>query len=296
MTAGAPPGAPPPGALAGSPPPGAPPGAPPPGSPWDDPIDRAPLAFVDLEMTGLDAAADHVVEVCIERWVGDVREASLSSLVLPPARVGGAAHVHGLDEAALRGAPSFGELAAAVHRILDGAVLVAHAAPWDVSFLEAELARAGAPLAIPHYLDTLVLTRRAFALRSYSLQALTEAFAIPRGQAHRADADVAALRAVFRRTVAVLAPVSPRDLWQVRIAERKARESILLACDAAVEHGAEVLVTYRPARKAPQVLPMVLTEVRRDLELPRVLGYELPGRGRRDLRADRILSVSPRPT
>ena len=186
--------------------------APPPGSPWDDAIEGAALAFVDLEMTGLDPASDRVVEVCIERWVGETRVASLASLVLPGTRAGGAAHVHGLDEAALAGAPSFASLAPQIHALLSGAVLVAHAARWDVAFLEAELARADAPLRIPHYVDTLVLARRAFAFRSYSLDALTQELAIPRGRAHRAEDDVAALRAVFARTVAVLAPVSVRDL------------------------------------------------------------------------------------
>ena len=266
---------------------------PPAGSPWDDPVAAAPLAFVDLEMTGLDPAKDRVVEVCIERWVGDVCVAKLASLVLPPERVGGAAHVHGLDEAALAGAPPFGQLVPRIHELLEGAALVAHGARWDVTFLEAELARANAPRSIVHYVDTLVLTRRAFAFRSYSLEALTRELKIPRGKAHRAEDDVAALRAVFGRAIEVLAPVSVRDLWQVRISERKARESILLACDAAVEHEVAVLVTYRAARRAPETMTMVLTEVRRDLDLPRVMGYQLPGRGRRELRADRILRVLP---
>jgi len=60
-----------------------------------------------------------------------------------------------------------------------------------------------------------------------------------------------------------------------------------------VEHGAPVVITYRPARRAPEALSMVLLEVRSDLDPPRVVGYQLPGRGRRQLRADRILRVEP---
>jgi DNA polymerase III subunit epsilon len=263
------------------------------GPPWDESVDQAPLAFVDLEMTGLDADKDHVVEICIERWVGETRVASLSTLVLPPARAGGASHVHGLTAAALADAPAFATVADRVEELLAGAVLVAHGARWDVSFLEAELRRAGRTFTIPHYLDTLVLARRAFAFRSYSLAALAEALGLSHTQAHRAESDVAALRALFARCIAVLAPVSVRDLWQVRIAERRARESILVACDAAVEHKATVVLTYRAARRPPEGLTMVLTEVRRDLDPPRVMGYQLPGRGRRELRADRILRVEP---
>jgi DNA polymerase III subunit epsilon len=269
------------------------PDAPAPGSPWDDPVATAPLAFVDLEMTGLDAARDHVVEICIERWVGETRTGSLTTLVLPPDRVGGAAEVHGLDAAALAEAPRFETVADRVVELLSGAVLVAHGARWDVSFLEAELGRAGRAVTFPHYLDTLVLARRAFAFRSYSLVALSESLGITHTQAHRAESDVLALRALFGRCVGVLAPVSVRDLWQVRVAERRARESILIACDAAVEHKAAVVLTYRAARRAPEPLRMVLSEVRRDLDPPRVMGYQLPGRGRRELRADRILRVEP---
>ena len=255
-------------------------------------MSEAPLAFVDLEMTGLDAEHDRVVEVCIERWVGGVCVASLESLVSPGARVGGAAHVHGLGAAELAGAPPFEALAERVVTLLDGAVLVAHAASWDVQFLQAELARAGRVLEVPHYLDTLTLSRRAFAFPSHALGALCKQFDLGPGSLHRAGDDVRVLRGVFDRCVAALAPVSVRDLWEVRGATKVARASIVSRCEVAVELGKPVVVTYRPTRKPPQALTMILTEVRVDLDPPKVLGYLLPGRGRRELRADRILSVA----
>jgi len=269
--------------------------APPAGPPWDLPIAEAPLAFVDLEMTGLDAVHDRVVEVCIERVVGGERQKLLSTLVDPAERVGGAAHVHGLDANALAGAPRFEAIAGEVLATLEGAILVAHAAVWDVRFIAAELRRAGIATRVEHYLDTLVLARRSFAFHSYSLDALCRELAIDRGQAHRAESDVRAMRTVFDRCVAVLAPVSARDLWEVRIGERRARQAIVDACEAAAKHGAPVVVTYRAARRPPEDLSMVLLEVRSDLDPPGVVGYQLPGRGRRQLRADRILRVEPAP-
>jgi DNA polymerase III subunit epsilon len=267
--------------------------APPPGAPWDLPIGEAPLAFVDLEMTGLDATVDRVVEVCIERVVGGEQRQILTSLVLPSERIGGASHVHGLDAETLAGAPPFAELADRIVGILDGAILVAHAAEWDIRFLKAELARCGKSVDFTHYLDTLTLSRRAFAFHSHSLDSLCKELAIDRGQAHRAASDVAALRVVFDRCLALLRPVSVRDLWEVRIAERKARSAIVSACVAAVEHALPVQVTYRPSRRGPEPLLMILTEIRSDLDPPRVIGYQLPGRGRRELRTDRILRVDP---
>ena len=189
--------------------------------------------------------------------------------------------------------PPFEAVAHEVLAALHGSILVAHAAAWDVGFLAAECRRAGLALEVDHWLDTLVLARRAFAFQSYSLDALCRELAIERGRAHRAESDVAALHAVFDRCVEVLVPASARDLWDVRVGERRARPSIVMACEAAVKHGLPVVVTYRPARRAPEALEMVLLEVRSDLDPPGVVGYLLPGRGRRQLRADRILRIEP---
>jgi DNA polymerase-3 subunit epsilon len=281
--------------------------APPPeGPPWDLPIAAVPLAFVDLEMTGLDVRRDRVVELCIERTVGGAIVDRVETVVTPfeAAHIAQASegelkvgneHVHGITARELAGAPSFPDIADRVLALLDGAVVVAHAAAWDVSFLTMELARAGRAREIEHYLDTLVLARRAFALQSHSLEALCKEFGIERGRAHRAGADVLAMRIVFERAIAQLSPASARDLWEVRVAERRARAAILEACVAAVDKGVPVEITYRPSRRKPEPMIMVLTEVRADLDPPRVIGYQLPGRGRRDLRSDRILRVEPAP-
>ncbi len=255
-------------------------------------------------MTGLDVARDRVVEVCIERVVGDACVERLATLVRPEGEAtstrpllggkgGGAEEVHGIEAALLEGAPVFATLTEDVRRLLAGAVFVAHAADWDAKFLSAEMARVGHALELPFFVDTLTLARRAFALPSYSLDALCRSLGLKRGRAHRAPDDVRALRAVFERCVEALAPVSPRDLWEVRIGARRARTAILDACEAAAEHAAPVRMTYRPRRRPAEERVVVVRSVRYDLDPPRILGYELPGRGRCELRADRILRVEP---
>ena len=274
--------------------------SPPPGSPWDLPLEEAPLAFVDLEMTGLDPNKDRVVEICIERVVGGAVVGRLHTLVRPDlvadAEVGNA-HVHGIFADAVRDSPVFAELAAQVAELLGGAVLVAHGASWDVAFFEAEMARAGNPLPLPFYIDTLNLSRRTFRLAKHSLDALREHFGLDRSRAHRADADVTALRFVWGKCVEVLEPKTPRDVWQVRIAERRVREQILAECKDAIASALPVTVIYRPRARPQEAMEMVLLEIIAGLDPPRVIGYQLPGRGRRELRADRILRIetpSPR--
>jgi DNA polymerase-3 subunit epsilon len=272
------------------------PGDPPPGSPWDDPLAEAPLCFVDLEMTGLRADTDRVIEICVERVRGDHLEGSLSSLVRPDGGAFGNAHIHGIELAELSTAPTFAELAPRIEALLAGGIVVAHAAIWDVAFLEAELARAGragAACRIPHYLDTLALSRRAFAFPSHRLSSLCEELGIVRARAHRAADDVGALREVFRRVLAVLAPHTPRDLWHVRVGQRHARPDVIAEATAALARGAPVAIRYRPARRGVEELIFQVTGVRTELDPPRVLGYLLPSRGRRELRADRILAIAP---
>jgi DNA polymerase-3 subunit epsilon len=252
---------------------------------------KAPLAFVDLEMTGLDPSADRVIEVCVVRQCGNEVNDSFQSLVNPGQGVRFQTDVHGLNAELLAGAPSFADIAPRVLGLLDGAVLVAHGAAWDVAFLEAELGRLGRAIRFPFYLDTLVLSRRALRAESHALGALAERLAIERGVAHRAADDVRVLRAVFEHLLADLSPQSPRDLWHVRIAERHARPEIVERCLALAGTGEPARVTYRPSHKAPQIFDAIVTQVRTDLDPPRVLGYSLPGRGRFDLRADRILVI-----
>jgi DNA polymerase-3 subunit epsilon len=205
----------------------------------------------------------------------------------------GSAEVHGIEPHELETAPGFSALADRLEEILDGAVIVAHAASWDVGFLEAELARMGRQVSFPHYLDTLTLSRRAFSLPNHSLSALCSELAIPRRRAHRAADDVEALMHLWSKILAVLVPATPRDLWHVRIGQRRARPAVIAAAVLAAESAAPVRVRYRPARRGPEDLDMRITAVRTDLDPPQVLGYLLASRSRRELRADRILAIEP---
>ncbi|MFI5303098.1 MAG: exonuclease domain-containing protein, partial [Polyangiales bacterium] len=170
---------------------------PPHGAPWDVPLSGAPLAFVDLEMTGLRVGEDRVVEICVERVRGEVLEARLDTLV-DPQGVHGAEKVHGLSAALLASAPTFASIAGEVARVLDGAAIVAHGAAWDLAFLGDELRRVGLQARAPtHAIDTLVLCRRALHLHGYGLQNVASALKIPVECAHRAGADVRTMRAIW---------------------------------------------------------------------------------------------------
>lgn len=242
-------------------------------------------------MTGLDPKKDRVLEVCVERVVGGAVVDRLHTLVRPDKGESGNVHIHGIDAEKIASSPTWPEIATQVKALLDGAVPVAHGAWWDVAFLRAEMERAQVPFAIDHYLDTLNLSRRAFGLDKHSLDALRTHFQIDVGPAHRADTDVLALREVFRRCVEALDPTTARDLFEVRIAERKARDTVLAQCKEAFDAQREVTIVYRARARPAEPLRMMITAIELGLDPPRVIGYQLPGRGRRELRADRILRI-----
>ena len=270
-------------------------GEPPSGFPWDGPVSEAPFALVDLEMTGLDPRVDRVIEVCIARKRDGVVERSIETLVNPGPDATFQTDVHGLGPSSLVGAPPFADVADTIVELTDGAILVAHAAQWDVSFLEAEFARIGRDVRFPFYLDTLTLSRRAMWAKSHSLGALAETLGIARGAAHRAGDDVRVLSLLFDKLMAELSPRSARDLWHVRVAQRHARPEIIEQCLALSGTGEPAWVTYRPSHKPARSFLAIFTQVRTDLDPPRVLGYSLPGRGRFDFRIDRILAIAHPP-
>lgn len=158
-----------------------------------------PLVFLDFETTGLyPHRGDRVCEIALQRVVGETVVESFSSLVNPERSLSPqsfSVNRIGADE--LAGAPKFADVAGALRAFLDGAVMVAHNAPFDREFLHTEMAMAGLPELIIPTIDTLTLARRLFPKRSsHSLHALALALGAP-PPSHRAMDDVLALRVVF---------------------------------------------------------------------------------------------------
>jgi DNA polymerase-3 subunit epsilon len=118
------------------------------------------FCVVDVETTGFHPASDGIVELALVRMDASGRVYEELHSLVDPQRPVDATFVHGLDEADLRGAPVFADLLADVRRLLDGSLLVAHNASFDMSFLAAEMDRAGEPVGELPYLCTMALRRQ----------------------------------------------------------------------------------------------------------------------------------------
>ena len=186
------------------------------------PIDRVPLAYVDVETTGLSAqGGDRVCEVAILRVEGGEVVDALQQLVNPQRPMGAGAYaVHGIDDAMLRDAPTFDAVATDVLDLFRGALLVGHNTPFDLGFLAAELGRLGEALPAFVALDTLRLARRHVASPRYSLGVLAATLGVAvDGRAHRAMVDVLTTRAVLQRLVAELWPRGVRTVGEYLAAQ-----------------------------------------------------------------------------
>ena len=166
-------------------------------------LSETPFAVVDVETTGLHPqSGDRVCEIAVVRCVGDVEVERVDCLIDPRRPLSrGAAGVNGLSDRQLRGQPRFEEVAPRVMPLLTDAVLVAHNAPFDLRFLDAELMRLGqGPLTNP-CVDTLELARGVYRLPSYSLPNLASRLGLYVNGAHRALADALTTRRLLARLI-----------------------------------------------------------------------------------------------
>lgn len=139
--------------------------------------------FLDTETTGFYANheqnPDRMVEIGCVELVNRKLTGNNLHFYLNPERESdeGALRVHGLTTEFLRDKPKFAAIAKELLDYVAGAEIIIHNAPFDIAFLDAELARAGhQPFKkyIGSVTDTLVLAKEMFPGKRNSLDALCD--------------------------------------------------------------------------------------------------------------------------
>lgn len=181
---------------------------PPPGTDSDCPLpydwDRRNYAALDVETTGLDAGKDRVIEIGIVQFSIDPEGAILEiarwgSLINPGIPIpASATAIHGIEDFDVWMSPGFAEVASHVAKLVEGRVMVAHNAPFDAAFINAEFARLGLPSPFGEIADSLGILRAGYpTLLSYSLGKAAFVLGIDRGTSHRALDDAATCMRIF---------------------------------------------------------------------------------------------------
>jgi DNA polymerase-3 subunit alpha (Gram-positive type) len=168
-------------------------------------IDDAVFTFLDVETTGLSPRTSRVCEVALVGFQRGCRVSHFSSLVnpglpIPPETT----KIHGITDAMVAGSPAFPELAPRIIALLEGSVIVAHNAEFDLSFIEMEFSRAGLNLPQLPVIDTLHIARHLGGFSNNRLGTIAKELDISAENWHRALSDVEITRKIFEHFMVIL--------------------------------------------------------------------------------------------
>ncbi len=149
----------------------------------------ADFATIDFETTGLRAGLDRVLEIGIVRTDSRGKTLAEYSTLVNPGRDVGPTSIHGITATSVLGAPRFEEILPDLADLLNGTVLVAHNAKFDVRFLRMELERSKCGFQEIDALCTLELMYMGFPRGPRKLMDCCQSFGIPCGEAHHALED-----------------------------------------------------------------------------------------------------------
>lgn len=98
--------------------------------------------------------------------------------------------IHNITNDMLKGAPSIKKVVTDFNQFIDGSILLAHHAPFDLGFLAYEFENYNIPLPTPPVVCTSLLSRKVIIeTPNHRLQTLIKHLDLPKRQAHRALSD-----------------------------------------------------------------------------------------------------------
>jgi DNA polymerase-3 subunit epsilon len=158
---------------------------------------------LDTETTGLDpASGDRVIEVAAIELFNFLPTGGTFHKVVDPERdvPEESTRVHGFTYEMLRGKPRFADIVDELAEFLGTSEVIAHNAPFDFGFLDAEFLRAGRPkLDRARMVDSLDIAKRRYPGLPNSLDALCRRLGVDNSMrtSHNALLDVKLLAEVF---------------------------------------------------------------------------------------------------
>ncbi len=164
---------------------------------------RQRAVVLDTETTGLDpATGDRVIEVAAIELVNLMPTGATYHTLIDPERdvPPESTKVHGFTAEMLKGQPKFAEVAEGMLGFIGDSPIVAHNAPFDFGFLDAELKRAGhETLDRARMVDSLALAKQRYPGMPNNLDALCRRLGIDNSMrtSHNALLDVKLLAQVY---------------------------------------------------------------------------------------------------
>ena len=151
------------------------------------------FAIVDIETTGGNALKDRITEIAVYLHDGDKIIDEFCTLINPECSIPPfITRLTGISNEMVENSPRFFEVAKKLIQLTDGAVFVAHNAPFDYGFIRNEYKSLGFNFS-REYLCTVRMSRKIIpGFRSYSLGNLCNSLNIKIENRHRASGDALA--------------------------------------------------------------------------------------------------------
>ena len=156
-------------------------------------------AILDIETTGGQFNEEGITEIAIYKFDGHEVVDQFISLVNPEKTIQPfVVKLTGINNAMLRSAPKFYEIAKRIIEITQDCIIVAHNSSFDYRILKTEFTRLGYDFVKPT-LCTVELSKQLIPGQlSYSLGKLVRALGIPVTDRHRASGDALATLKLFK--------------------------------------------------------------------------------------------------
>lgn len=160
-------------------------------------------AIIDIETTGGQFNEEGITEIAIYKYDGYEIIDQFISLINPEKTIQPfVVKLTGINNAMLRSAPKFYEIAKRIIEITEDCILVAHNTSFDYRILRTEFNRLGYDFVKPT-LCTVELSKKLIPEQpSYSLGKLVRALGIPMSDRHRASGDALATVKLFQLLLA----------------------------------------------------------------------------------------------
>lgn len=164
---------------------------------------------IDTETTGL-FKNDRIIEIaCIVFNENEILE-EWSTLVNPMRDVG-PTHIHGITPSMVSMAPTFDQIANDLLRLINGRIIVAHNASFDLRMLNQEFTRLNQTINLGKPFCTMLASRELLNAGNDSLAEVCETLRLPIEYAHSALGDARMAQKIFSFVRDSEQPVSPSN-------------------------------------------------------------------------------------
>ena len=266
-------------------------------------IEEVEFVIFDTETTGLDPkSGDRIVEIAALRFKGQEKLGQFHSLVNPERQISPRAfEVNRISEAMLQSAPKMEKILPDFLDFIKGSCLCSYNMPFDLGFLNNELALAEQkPLEQPELVDILMMARRLLPeLERHALWFVAKTLGIENQQEHRAFSDVQLTWEVFQRLKIMLREKGINEFHNFlhlfgmsQKALNSVNEQKISRIEEAIELGLRLKIKYF-SRSLAQVSEreVIPKEIRIDQKQAYLIGFCFLKKEERTFRIDCILDL-----